>query len=320
MERLYYPLGEYIKDKFGCRAYKVMLDSGLECPNRDPAPGTIAGKGCIYCDPEALKPKVFTPGLTIKEQLAFEIEKVKIRHNADRFIAYFQLNTNTSAPVAQLEGLYNDAAAHPDVIALAISTRPDYLDDDVLALLKDIKRRKHLWVELGLQSAKGETLELLRRGHTPEDFSSAAMRASDAGIDICAHVILGLPGESASDARATMRFLAELNIWGVKFHQLQIISGTPLEEMYLNGAVTPPTLAEYVELVAGCLELLPPETVIHRLSGDVPKRFLPTPQAGGWDVNKFIIIDRILARVRELKTRQGALAAPKNYSFSQSLR
>jgi hypothetical protein len=305
MERLYYPLGDYIRQKFGCRAYKVMLDSGLECPNRD---GTIdgEGEGCIYCDPEALKPKVFTPGLTVTAQLALEIEKVKLRHNADKFIAYFQLNTNTSAPVELLEELYNDAAAHPDVVALAISTRPDYLGDDVISLLKSIKRKKHLWVELGLQSAKGETLKLLRRGHTPEDFSSAVLRASGAGIDVCAHVILGLPGESETDALATMSFLAELKIWGVKFHQLQIISGTELEAMFLDGAVTPPTLAEYVELVVRCLELLPPETVIHRLSGDVPKKFLAIPQAGGWDVNKFIIIERILSRIQELKTRQGA--------------
>ncbi len=305
MERLYYPLSEYIKQKFGCRAYKVMLDSALECPNREGgADGEVAG--CIYCDPEVLKPKVFTPGLTVKAQLELEIEKVRLRHNAGKFIAYFQLNTNTAAPVATLEKLYNDAVVHPDVVALAISTRPDYLGPEVIELLKRIKRRKHLWVELGLQSAKPETLELLKRGHTLEDFSSAATRAAGAGIEVCAHVILGLPGESDSDAFATMRFLSELDIWGVKFHQLQIISGTPLEAMYLDGAVTPPTLDEYVALVVRCLELLPPEVVIHRLSGDVPKKFLSVPQAGGWELNKFIIIDKILARVRELKTRQGA--------------
>ncbi len=303
MERLYYPLSEYIRDKFGCRAYKVMLDSGLECPNRD---GTIEGPGCIYCDPEALKPKIFTPGLTVSAQLGLEIEKVRLRHNAGKFIAYFQLNTNTSAPVTVLKELYNDAVEHPDVVALAISTRPDYLGDPVIELLKGIKRRKPLWVELGLQSAKPATLELLGRGHTLEDFSSAVTRASVAGIEVCAHVILGLPGESASDALDTMRFLSGLNIWGVKFHQLQIISGTPIEAMFLDGSATPPTLDEYVELVVKCLELLPPEVVIHRLSGDVPKSFLAAAQVGGWDLNKFIIIDKILARIRELKTRQGA--------------
>ncbi len=317
MPRLYYPLSEYLQEKFGCKAFKVTLDAGLACPNRD---GTIPGGPCIYCDPETLKPKGFDPSLSIKEQLEAGIEKVGRRHRAGKFIAYFQINTNTNAEAGFLRKIYNDAAAHPDVIALAISTRPDCLGVEVLQVLKEIKRTKHLWVELGLQSSNPRTLRFLGRGHTPEDFTDAATRASASGIDVCAHVILGLPGEGEEDALSTIKFLAGLDIWGVKFHQLQVISGTRLERMYRSGGVRPPVLEEYVALVIKCLELLPPATVIHRLSGDVPEEYLVGPGRGGWDVNKFIVIEKILGLMQGLDTRQGALVTSKNCSFSRSLR
>lgn len=317
MPRLYYPLSDYLKERFGTKVFKVTLDAGLTCPNRD---GTIRGGPCIYCDPETLKPRGFDPGLSIKEQLATGIEKVGRRHRAAKFIAYFQINTNTNAEIGFLRGIYNDAAAHPDVVALAISTRPDCLGAEVLELLKEIKRTTHLWVELGLQSSNPRTLRFLSRGHTPEDFADAALRASASGIDVCAHVILGLPGEREHDTLSTMNFMAGLGIWGVKFHQLQIISGTRLERMYRSGGVKTPTLEEYAALVVKCLELLPPATVIHRLSGDVPREYLVAPGRGGWDVNKFMVMERILALMQALGTRQGARATSKNCSFSQSLR
>jgi hypothetical protein len=317
MPRLYYPLSEYLQEKFGCKVFKVTLDAGLACPNRD---GTIPGGPCIYCEPETLKPKGFAPGLSINEQLEVGIEKLGRRPKAEKFIAYFQINTNTNAELGFLKDIYSDAAAHPRVAALAISTRPDYLGEEVLELLKEIKRTKHLWVELGLQSSNPRTLRFLSRGHTPEDFADAASRCSASGIDVCAHVILGLPGEREADALSTMKFLAGLDIWGVKFHQLQIILGTRLERMYRSGGVSPPTLEEYAALVVKCLELLPPATVIHRLSGDVPDEYLVGPGRGGWDVNKFMVIERILGLMQELDTRQGALATSKNCFFPQSLR
>lgn len=303
MPNLYNPLSAYLKARFNCKVFKVTINTGLSCPNRDGAKGY---GGCVYCESATLVPKDYAGETDVREQLAKNIEKVRKRHKADKFIAYFQINTNTHAPVEYLRKIYFEALI-PDVIGIAISTRPDCVSDEVLDLLEEIKQKRHLWLELGLQSANDSTLKLINRGHTSDDFRDAALRASKRGIDVCAHAIIGLPGEERADILNTMEFISSLPVWGIKFHQLLVIKGTSLEEMYLSGRVKPLLLEEYAGLVVECLEVLPPQMVVHRLCGDGPKSLIAAPN---WGANKFMIIERIAALLKERNTFQGALYRP----------
>ncbi|MDO8426220.1 MAG: TIGR01212 family radical SAM protein [Deltaproteobacteria bacterium] len=302
MPKLFNPLSDYLKARFNCKVFKVTLNTGLTCPNKD---GTKGYGGCAYCDSTALIPSEFAEH-DIRAQLTKGMERVRKRHGAEKFIAYFQINTNTYAPVEYLEKIYRQTL-HPDIAALAVSTRPDCVSDDVLNLLSEIKKERGLWLELGLQSANDATLKLINRGHSVEDFKDAALRASQRGIDVCAHVIIGLPDESREDALSSMRLLSGLGVWGVKFHQLQVIKGTRLEEMYNNGEVKPLTLEEYSEVVVECLEHLPGDTVIHRLCGDTPARSLAAPL---WGVNKFMVTEKITGLMRLKGAFQGAKYGP----------
>ena len=300
MEKRYNTLSDYLKRRFGEKVFKVSLNAGFTCPTRD---GTRGKGGCIYCEPATLVPKDYTPGTSITEQLEKGIENVRKRHKAKKFIAYFQVNTNTYADIARLKSLYTEALRHPKVLALAVSTRPDCVDDKVFELLREFKQLKHLWLELGLQTANDETLKLINRGHTAGDFKDAALRAAERGIDVCAHLIIGLPGEGREDVLRTIRFVSSLPVWGVKFHQLQVVRGTPLEEMYKRGGIKTLNLEDYASLVVDCLELLPDEVVVHRLSGDTPRELLVAPE---WGVNKFVVTDRIERLLEERHTCQGA--------------
>jgi len=286
-------LSAYLKDKYGQKVYKVALDAGLTCPNRD---GSLGRGGCLYCNPDSLKPKDPVSVTDIRGQLADGISRMRVRHTAKKFIAYFQSNTSTYAPLEVLENIYRAAMDHEDVVGLAVSTRPDCLGEDVLDLLEGIKNKKSLWVELGLQSANNKTLEEMNRGHRVEDFSMAMRRCNERGINVCAHVILGLPGEVEADMLNTMEFLSGLNVWGVKFHQLQIMRGTPLYEPYKKGDIKTLGLEEYTWLVIRCLDALPPEVVVHRLCADTPDAFLVAPQ---WGLNKFLILERITRGIAE---------------------
>ncbi|MBI5971335.1 MAG: TIGR01212 family radical SAM protein [Deltaproteobacteria bacterium] len=297
--RPYNALSAHLKERYGCRVFKVSINAGFTCPNRDGAKGV---DGCIYCESSALLPKGLPVGLDVSSQLSAGIRYVRERHKADKFIAYFQINTNTYAPAPVLRGIYGPATAHPDVAAIAVSTRPDCLETDAIDVLSEIKRKKDLWLELGLQSASDATLERLNRLHTVKDFEEAAKRAMSAGIDVCGHVIIGLPGEGRDSVLNTVRFLNRVNVWGVKFHQLQILKGTALHALYEKGEVSPLALEEYADLVVDSLELLRPGTIVHRLCGDSPARFLDAPR---WGANKFMIIERIKKLMAERRTWQG---------------
>ncbi|MFQ5441408.1 MAG: TIGR01212 family radical SAM protein [Thermodesulfobacteriota bacterium] len=300
MNRPYNTLSSYLREKFGARVFKVTIDGGFTCPNRD---GTKGYGGCVYCAPGALTPRGFTPGLEVTEQLERGIVRVKKRHRAEKFIAYFQINTNTHAPLDYLKDMYGEVLGRADVAGLAVSTRPDSLDEGVLSLLSEMKEQKPLWVELGLQSGNERTLEAINRKHSAADFEDAVIRAHKRGIDICAHVILGLPGEGRTEILKTIGLLSRLKVWGIKFHQLQVLRGAPLEKLYRRGGVKTLGLEEYVRLVIECLEALPPAVVVHRLFGDAPGDFLLAPR---WGLNKFVLLERILERMAEMGTRQGA--------------
>lgn len=300
MERPYYSLSDYLKDRFKQKVYKITINAGLTCPNRD---GTKGTGGCVYCEPSTLVPMDSVAGESVTGQIKRGVERVRARHGADKFIAYFQINTNTYAPVEYLRKIYEEAAGHPDVVCLAVSTRPDCLGEDVLDLLEELKLKKPLWLELGLQSASDSTLKLINRGHTAGEFTDAVLRAGGRGIDVCAHIIIGLPGEGRSEVLSTARFVAGLPVRGVKFHQLQVVKGTPLEQMYRKGELTPLGLEEYAGLVVECLEILPRGTVIHRLCGDTPGGLLIAPR---WGANKFMVIGRIEKLLKAMRTYQGA--------------
>lgn len=297
----YNPLSDFLKARFGCKVFKVSVDAGFTCPNRD---GTRGYGGCVYCESSTLAPKDFNGDFDVGKQLAAGMEKVGKRHNAQKFIAYFQVNTNTYAPVERLRRIYSEAL-RPEIVGIAVSTRPDCLGEDVLDLLCEFKKQRHLWIELGLQSANDSTLKLINRGHGALEFEDALRRAQERGIEVCAHVIIGLPGEGREDILKTVGFLASKKIWGVKFHQLQVIKGTGLERMYRNAEVKVLGLEEYSRLVVECLERLPRTTVIHRLCGDAPERYLVAPR---WGANKFMVMDRITGLMAERRTFQGALA------------
>ncbi len=302
MPELYNSLSNHLKSLFGCKVFKVTLDPGLSCPNRD---GTKGTGGCAYCSSSTLLPKEHVPESEIREQLLTGIEYVRARHKAEKFIAYFQVNTNTHAPVEELKKLYEQALI-PDVAAIAVSTRPDCLSDDVLDLLCWLKTKKHLWLELGLQSANDATLASMNRGHTRADFEDAANRAAQKGIEVCAHIIIGLPGEGEEDALSTISFLNGLPINGIKFHQLQIVKGTALEGLWKKGEVKTLCLEEYASVVVKCIERLRGDIIIHRLCGDVPRQFLVAPV---WGRSKFEVIEKIRGLMKEQGTRQGALYA-----------
>lgn len=301
MERPYYPLSDFLKARFGCKVFKVSVDAGFTCPNRD---GTRGYGGCVYCDPSTLAPEGLSASMDVLAQLASGVEKVGKRHNARKFIAYFQSNTNTHAPLERLREIYF-FSLRPEFVGMAVSTRPDCLGPDVLDLLCELKEKTHLWLELGLQTANDATLERMNRGHTVSEFEDALGRARARGIEVCAHVIIGLPGEGRDDILNTIGFLASRKVWGVKFHQLQVIKGTGLERMYREGSVKVLGLEEYAGLVVECLERLPRSTVIHRLCAEAPRRSIVAPQ---WGANKFMVIDRIRSVMAERSTFQGALA------------
>ncbi len=299
LSKPYNPLSGHLRERFGCKVYKVTIDAGFTCPNRD---GTKGSLGCVYCNSEALEPRDYAGAIDIGAQLRLGIDKVRRRHKAEKFIAYFQMNTNTHASTDRLRSVYAEALI-PEVAGIAISTRPDCLSDEVIEILSEIKGKRPIWLELGLQSSNDATLERINRRHTAADFVSAVKRAHAAGIDVCAHIIIGLPGEGRKEALSTVRLVAGLDVWGVKFHQLQVLKGTVLEAVYLKGEFETLELEEYSSVVVDSLELLPPSTVIHRLSGDAPRRFIVAPD---WGVNKFVIDEMIIDMMRKRNTCQGA--------------
>ena len=279
------------------------MDGGFDCPNRD---GTLGSKGCVFCNPESFSPSRRTPSASIAQQIDQGIQGVRARHDVDRFIAYFQPATNTYAPLERLRELYSQALRHPNVVGLVIGTRPDSVPDDVLDLLAELSRQTWLLVEYGLQSIHDRSLDFIGRGHRSDAFFDACRRSRSRHLQIGAHVILGLPGESPEDMRATARELARLRVDAVKIHNLHAVRNTPLADMVADGAVRLLGLDEYVERVVDFLEELPRECVIDRLSGDAPREYLVGPE---WCLDKSAVLRAIEAEFRRRGTRQGAKAS-----------
>lgn len=281
----YVSYASHLRHTFGCRVHKVSIDAGFTCPNRD---GSVTTGGCIYCNNAS-----FSPG-NRRQSVTEQLEKGKVflqrRYGAKKFIAYFQAYTNTYADVAYLKDLYDEALACDDIVGLSIGTRPDCVPDAVLDLLANYASRTYLWLELGLESGHDHTLALINRGHNAAAFDDAVSRARLRNLNLCAHLILGLPGETPDDMRATVRHVAALRLDAVKLHHLHIVRQTILERMYRRGEVELLSLDAYAALVADCLALLPPNTIIMRLMGDAPRGMLVAPL---WSQDKRAALNRI---------------------------
>lgn len=292
-------LSEHLKELFGVRVHKISVDAGFGCPNRG---GARDQPGCLFCDPAGSGAVGIDRRLGVAEQLALGKEVMTRKYRAQRFLAYFQPFSNTFAPPARLRTLYDEALAVPEVLGLAVGTRPDCLDAGVLDLLADYHQRCYFWLELGLQSRHDRTLDWLRRGHDYACFLRAYEGAKARGLRVCVHLIIGLPGESRDDLLTTVAEMARLRVDGVKLHLLHVLDGTPLGAMYREGRIGMLEQAEYVGLVADVLERLPPETLIHRLTGDGPRASLLAPL---WSLNKWEVLNAIDAELARRGSVQG---------------
>lgn len=294
----YYDLKSYWRNLFGCNVHKLQIDAGFTCPNRD---GRVAIGGCIYCDSRGskLRQKGVLP--SVSDQIMNG--KKYYSKQAAKYIAYFQTFTNTYAPVEKLRKLYDEALAQKDVIGLSIGTRPDCIGPGVVELLSGYAKKYHVWVELGLQSIHDKTLQLINRGHNFQQFVAAVTSLAGQGLNICVHVIIGLPGESDEDVLATATTLAAMPVNGIKIHSLLALEGTVLGEMYKKGKVSMITKEKYVSLTADVLEVLPPEMVIQRLTADGYRDIFLAPN---WAMNKLDVLNSIQKELLLRNSYQGA--------------
>jgi len=289
----YYDLKSYWINRFDCRVYKLPIDAGFTCPNRD---GSVATGGCIYCDGRGSALRQVGELPSVAEQIRKGKAFYRKHSSAEKFIAYFQTFTNTYAPVERLRTLYDEALAEEDVIGLSIGTRPDCVPDETLALIRSYADRSHVWLEFGLQSFHDRTLRAINRGHDTEAFRETIRRAEGGPILLCVHIIVGLPGETQGEILETAREIALLPIDGIKIHSLLALEGTVLGERYRREELELMTREAYVETVCDILEVLPPEMVIQRLTADGYRDILLGPD---WAKNKLAVlgaIDRELER------------------------
>lgn len=296
----YHSLNSYLKNTFGTKVYKLALNGGMTCPNRD---GTVGVGGCIFCSEGGSGE--FTPCAidSIAGQIEAAKEKVSRKMTADgKYIAYFQAFTNTYAPVPYLKNIFSEALAQPDIVALSIATRPDCLGDDVLDLLSELNQQKPVWVELGLQTIHAETAAYIRRGYDLACFDNAVASLKARGLQVIVHVILGLPGEDKGKMLQTVRYVGACGADGIKLQLLHVLEYTDLAVDYKAGRFSVMEQDEYIDLVIDCLEVLPPSMVIHRLTGDGPKNILIAPL---WSGNKRAVRNALARRLEERDSWQG---------------
>ena len=291
-EKRYNQYSAHLKKKFGAKVYKITLDAGFSCPNRD---GTISHGGCIFCDEGGSFSQAHSNLLSIKEQVETGIETLKNRFKAEKFMSYFQAYSNTYKPVNELEKIYNSALGHKDVVGLSIGTRPDCVDDEKLNLISTYKDNYYTWIEYGLQSIHDKTLQKINRGHNFDCFLKAYEKTKERGINVCAHVIFGL-WETHEEIMQTAQKLAELKVDGVKIHMLCALENTKLADMYKNGEIDFMSEDDYVHTVCDFLEYLPKETTIHRLAGNGLKKNLIAPRWLGAKLDCLNKIDRELVK------------------------
>ncbi len=289
----YYSLNHYLRDTFGCKVYKLSLDGGFTCPNRD---GTIDTRGCIFCSKGGSGDFAESRLLSITEQIEQGKKRVENKIKSGKYIAYFQAFTNTYAPVEILRKKFFEALEHKDIVALSIATRPDCLGDDILALLDELNKIKPVFVELGLQTIHEKSAAYIRRGYPLSVYDDAVKKLKAIGINIVVHVILGLPNESKADMLETVDYVCKSGINGIKLQLLHILKNTDLADEYYRGNVKVLELDEYIDLVKACVAIIPKDIVIHRLTGDGAKKDLIAPL---WSADKKNVLNNINKALQE---------------------
>lgn len=295
----YHSLDYMLRQMFGEKIYKVTLNGGMTCPNRD---GKIGERGCIFCSAGGSGDFAASASLSITEQIRQQIQMLSAKRPIHKYIAYFQAYTNTYAPVEYLERIFTESIQNPDICAISIGTRPDCLEEPVIRLLSRLNQIKPVWVELGLQTIHEHTARYIRRGYPLSCFDQAMQSLHQAGLDVIVHTILGLPGETSRDVLDTMKYLNACQIQGIKLQLLHVLSGTDLAADYQAGKFSVLDREEYIDLVIRCLEHLDPSIVIHRVTGDGPKDLLIAPL---WASRKREVLNLLHHQMKEQGSYQG---------------
>lgn len=299
MNKPYHSLDYMLKERYGEKIYKVALNGGMTCPNRD---GTLGERGCIFCSTGGSGDFAGDGMLPISQQIEQQKELLARKRPAGKYIAYFQAFTNTYAPVDYLREIFSQALEHPDIVGLSIGTRPDCLGPDVLGLLEELNRKKPVWVELGLQTIHPATASYIRRGYSLDVFEQAVKNLRRSSLEVIVHTILGLPGESERNILATMEYLNQQDIQGIKLQLLHVLAGTDLAIQYGSHPFHVYSMEEYIDLLIHCLEILRPDMVIHRITGDGPKKLLIAPT---WSCNKRTVLNTLHKEMSLRETWQG---------------
>lgn len=301
----YNSLNNYLKNKFGCKIYKLSLSSGLSCPNRD---GLLSTKGCTFCSNGGSGEFATEHNLGITEQIEKAKKLVSKKITDGKYIAYFQSFTNTYGNIDYLRKIFTEAINHPDIVALSIGTRPDCLPKEVITLLSELNTIKPVWVELGLQTSNENTAKHINRGYSLDVFEKAVLDLNSINVDVIVHLIIGLPNETEKDIINSVKYVCYQNIAGIKLQLLHVLKNTPLEKEYLSDSFHILSLEEYTDILAKCITYIPKNIVIHRITGDGPKLLLVAPL---WSANKKKVLNYINRRFNELDIHQGE----ENISF-----
>ncbi|GAA0078487.1 TIGR01212 family radical SAM protein [Clostridium sp. CTA-5] len=295
----YHSLNCFLRNKFGEKVFKISLDGGFSCPNRD---GKISKGGCLFCSERGSGDYAGDRCFSITKQFNDVKTMMANKWKNGKYIAYFQAYTNTYAPIEELRKKYEEAISQEDVVALAIATRPDCLDDDVLDLLEEMNKKVYVWVELGLQTVSDETAKKINRGYTLSVFEDSMMKLKEKGIDVVVHTILGLPGENHDDMLKTIDYVAHSGAKGIKFHLLHLMKQTPMVKLYENGELEFLSQEEYIDLICKGISILPEDMVVHRLTGDAPRDLLIGPL---WSLKKWEVLNAIDKSLEENHLYQG---------------
>lgn len=295
----YLSLNYFLREKFGEKIFKISLDAGFSCPNRD---GKISKGGCLFCSERGSGDFAGDRNFSIEKQFVDIKNMMSKKWKNGKYIGYFQAYTNTYAPVKVLEEKYNEALNQGDVVGLAIATRPDCLSEEVLDLLEEINKKVYVWIELGLQTVSDDTAKLINRGYKLEVFEEALKKLRNRNIDVVVHTIFGLPGENKEDMLKTIKYVAAQDIQGIKFHLLHLMKDTPMVKLYEKGMLEFLTKEDYIELICKSICMLPQNIVIHRLTGDAPRDLLIGPM---WSLKKWEVLNSIDKTMEDNKYYQG---------------
>lgn len=295
----YYTLNHFLRNKFGEKVFKISLDAGFSCPNRD---GTISKGGCLYCSERGSGDFAGDRNFSISSQFQDIKAMMKNKWKSGKYIAYFQAYTNTYGEIEELRRKYEEAIKQEGVVALAIATRPDCLSQEIIELVSEYNSKLYTWIELGLQTSNEKTAKIINRGYTLDVFEDALGRLRRKNIDVVVHTIFGLPGESKEDMLNTIKYLANKDIQGIKIHLLHLLKGTPLVKLYEQGKLRFLEKDEYIDLVCEAITLLPESIVIHRLTGDAPRNLIIGPM---WSLKKWEVLNDIDKKLNDEELYQG---------------